>query len=342
MDTIRDKYLSDVGLDDKGGKAYDLGSQIATARLQKDLSFLVELPNGKTAKSLPKKGADAEKYAAANADFSGMKKSAKKIVKSRANTLFADFLSGRERTAETWKECYLNNPLLRQIGSLLVWTQDGNTFLLTDEGTITSDGTPYSIGEAKIALAHPMEMQKDDLTAWQKYFTANGIKQPFEQIWEPVAVPNTIQPDRYENCEVPFYRFSGQEKHGIHVDDEDFHSIITISFDHCDADVVRIDWEYHEIYMDDRFMVKDFHIRKFTRRSNHIVAYLDRLTVYDRIRKGDTSIASLLPQFSLAQITDFLNIATKNNYTNMIALLLVYKNQHFSDFDPMAEFSLDL
>lgn len=60
-DTIRDKYLSDVGLDEKGGKVYDLGNQIVTVRLQKDLNFLVELPAGKTAKSLPKKGADAEK-----------------------------------------------------------------------------------------------------------------------------------------------------------------------------------------------------------------------------------------------------------------------------------------
>ena len=44
-DTIRDCYLSDVGLDEQGCKTYDLGNQTVTARLQKDLSFFVELPN---------------------------------------------------------------------------------------------------------------------------------------------------------------------------------------------------------------------------------------------------------------------------------------------------------
>ena len=51
-DELRDRYLSDVGLDERGGKVYDLGNQRVTARLQKDLSFLFELPNGKTAKTL--------------------------------------------------------------------------------------------------------------------------------------------------------------------------------------------------------------------------------------------------------------------------------------------------
>ena len=38
-DDIRDRYLSDTGLDENGGKAYDLGNQTVTARLQNDLSF---------------------------------------------------------------------------------------------------------------------------------------------------------------------------------------------------------------------------------------------------------------------------------------------------------------
>ena len=48
-DTIRDRFLSDVGLDAQGGKSYDLGNQVVVARLQKDLKFLFELPGDKTA-----------------------------------------------------------------------------------------------------------------------------------------------------------------------------------------------------------------------------------------------------------------------------------------------------
>ena len=32
-----------------------------------------------------------------------------------------------------------------------------------------------------------MEMKKEDLEGWQRYFTANALKQPFAQVWEPVA-----------------------------------------------------------------------------------------------------------------------------------------------------------
>ena len=311
-------------------------------RLQEDLSFLVELPSGKTAKALPKKGADARKYAVANANFSEIKKAAKKIVKNRSATLFADFLSGRTRKADDWQKVYLNNPLLRQMASLFVWTQDGSTFLLTQAGTIRSDGIPYTIDSGKIALAHPVEMTKADLTAWQKYFNAHQIKQPFEQIWEPVINLRSIAKERYKGCMIPYYRFINQEKHGIHVENWNYHDEITITFDDCDADVLRIDWLRHDIQMDHRFEIQRFSVKQATRRANHIVAYLDRITIQNRILEDDTGIAPLLPRYTLAPITEFLETAMENNCTNVTALLLEYRNQHFADFDPMEEFPLEI
>ena len=55
----------------------------------------------------------------------------------------------------------------------------------------------------------------------------------------------------------------------------------------------------------------------------------------------DTSIVDILSQFTLAQITDFIKVATESNSTNVIAMLLEYKNKNFADFDPIEEFSLD-
>lgn len=341
-DTVRDRFLSDVGLDETGGKTYDLGNQTVTARLQEDFTFLVELPTGKTAKSLPKKGADPDKYAAANADFSEMKKSAKKIVKNRVTILFADFLEGRSRKADSWKESYQGNPLLRQVGSSLVWVQAGKTFVITASGATGMDGSVYTIGDGHIALAHPMDMTREELESWQKYFTSKGIKQPFEQIWEPVMDPATVKEDRYAGCMIPYYRFVGQKKHGIHVEDEDFHNEINISFDDCDAYVERIDWLRHMIEMDNRFEVQEITFPKFTRKVNHIIAYLDRVTIFERIKKDDTTVAALLNAFTLAQITEFIKVALESNATNVTAILLEYKNQNFADFDPMEEFSLDL
>ncbi len=340
-DTIRDCHLSDVGLDEQGGKSYDLGNQTVTARLQKDLSFIVELPNGKTAKSLPKKGADPEKYDAANKDFSEMKKSVKKILKNRFTALFADFLSGKERPSADWQESYLHNPLLREAANLVVWSQGKKTFTLTASGAIDSAEQPYTIFDEPITIAHPMEMTTDDISAWQKFFTKHGLKQPFAQVWEPVRKPEEIVKDRYAGCMIPYYRFLNQEKHGISVEDYDFHNEIIISFKQFKTVIDRIDWHRHEINVEDRFEVKEFGFDKYTRQVNHIVAYLDRVTVWDRVRKDDITVMDIMDSFTLAQITEFIAAAQEANANNVLAALLEYKNNNFADFDPMDEFTLD-
>ncbi len=340
-DLLRDRMLSDVGLSADGTKTYALGNQAVTAVLQSDLTFTVRLENGKTAKSLPKKGADPAAYESANADFSSMKKNAKKIVKNRQDLLFGEFLSGKERSADEWKAAYTENPLLCAVASLLVWKQGNNTFVLTANGTVTSDEKPYEIGKTKISLAHPMEMDADDLAAWQKYFVANGLKQPFEQIWAPVIDPTSIRKDRYKDCMIPYYRFTGKRKHGIFVTDADFHNEIDIKFADLDANVKRIDWRYHEILPEDRFEVISVAFDEYTRISNHVIAYLDRITMYGRILNDDTSIEHFLPAFTLAQITEFIRLATENDCVNVTALLLNYKNTIYPDFDPFDEFSLD-
>ena len=340
-DTLRDKYLSDVGLDEHGGKAYDIGNQTVTARLQKDMSFLVELPNGKTAKSLPKKDADSDKYEAAKKDFGEMKKSVKKILKNRGKVLFEDFLSGKKRSAEDWQGSYLHNPLLREAASLVVWTQGKKTFTLMDGAPVNSAEQPYTITDKPIRIAHPMELKEADIKAWQKYFTFHGLKQPFAQVWEPVRKAEEIKEDRYKDCMIPYYRFLNQEKHGITVEDNDFHNEIYINLDECDTVIERIDWHRHEINPDDRFEVQTFKFKKYSRQVNHIVAYLDRVTVWDRVRKDDLSVMDMIDGFTLAQITDFIAAAQEANAHNVLAALLEYKNNNFSDFDPMDEFTLE-
>lgn len=336
---LRDKYLSDVGLDEQGGKAYDLGSQTVTARLQTDLSFLFELPNGKTAKSLPKKNADPAKYEAAKADFDEMRKSVKKILKIRGNVLFGDFLSGRERRSGEWQETYIKNPLLCTAAGLLVWNQGEKTFTLSDAGPINSAGQPYAITDEPICVAHPMEMMPEDVKVWQRYFTAHGLKQPFAQIWEPVIDPTTVKKNRYAGRMIPYYRFTGQEKRGITVEDHDFHDDTIIRFSGCDADVERIDWDRHYIDRNYRFEIKTLTYDTFTRRINHLLAYLDRVAAWDRVRKNDESVMTMMDGFTLAQITEFIQAAREAKAGNVLALLLDYKNARFPDFDPMDEFT---
>ena len=340
-DDLRDQYLSEIGLDAQGGKRYDLGNQTVTVRLQQDLGFLVELPNGKTAKSLPKKGTDEEKYASANADFVQIKKDAKKTVKSRYNVLFGDFLSAHARSAEDWQRIYLQNPLLHSVAKLVVWSQGKNTFTLADSGAIRSDGSAYKVGAGKIRVAHPMEMAAEDVAAWQTYFRTNNIKQPFEQVWEPAYKAEDIKEDRYKGTEI-FYRYAqNAEKHGIHYYDEEFHSCVGFMLDDCSLENELAGAFGHEIASNATFELGRFTFKKFTRKVNHIVYLFDKWTIRSRIAKDDISVMELMQRYNAAQITDFLNTAIENKAVNLTAALLAYKQEHFPEYDAFSEFTLE-
>ena len=59
------------------------------------------------------------------------------------------------------------------------------------------------------------------------------------------------------------------------------------------------------------------------------------------MRKDDVSIMNLIDKYTLAQVMEFINVAQEAGAVNVLALLLDYKNQKYSDFDPMEAFTLD-
>ena len=342
-DSIRDTVLSEFGLDAFGKKEYYLGTKTVVVSLAQNLSLsLYDVEADKIVKSIPKKGTDANLVEQVSADLAVMKKNLKKVVKSRNDILFQDFLSGKTRQAKSWIASYTNNPVLHCVAELIVWNQGADTFILTKQGAIDCNEQLYEIKEnVEIGVAHPIEMEKTQIEAWQKYFTSHNLKQPFAQIWEPAIEPTSIQSDRYAGCLIPFYRFRNQAKHGITVEDENFHNEISIYFEDCDAIVERIDWSRHQINSDDNFEVTSFEFSKYTRQVNHIVSYLDKITIYSRILKDDVSIATYLDSFTLAQIMEFIKVASENKCVNCLVLLMDYKNNKFEQYNPMDEFTLD-
>ena len=341
-EVLRDTVIYDFGFDENGVKPLSLGEKQLELIVSDDLSVYVrDVVSGKISKSIPKKGTDPELYKKASADFKEIKKNVKKAVKNKKNTLFQEFLDGSNYSAESWKTSYMNNPILRIVANLIVWQQNDDTFILKGKVPTRADGSQYCISSDKIKVAHPMEMKHEDVTAWQQYFVSNGIKQPFEQIWEPVIDGDQVKPDRYKDARIPYYRFTGKSKHGIFVEDYDFHNEIIITLKDCEATVNRLDWQRHMIDVTDCFEIESLKFKEYTRQVNHLVAYFDKCTIYERIAKDDVAVEVLLKQFTLAQITEFIRVASENNATNVQALLLEYKNNNFADFDPMEEFTLD-
>ena len=342
-DYIRYTSLYDFGFEADGKKYYDLGSTKLEVTVNQSLTLsLRDSLTGKVVKSIPKKGADPVLYAAASSDFSEMKKNLRKAVSSFVGRLFQMYLNGTGTKAEQWALVYLANPVLRQTASLLVWSQGGKTFTLNAYAAIDCREQPYTLGVEDILIAHPSEMSAEEIAAWQEYFITNNLKQPFEQIWEPVVDFETVTEDRYSGVEIPAYRFKGQEKHGITFEFDFGGSYLDIGLNDC--------WlEYdggtavgrHDLNLHGNLVLGKFRAEK-SRAANHIIGLLDKWTIYNRILTDDVFVIHLLHNATLAQIADYVRVATENHCTNVTAALLDYKNRTFGNTDPMDEFILDL
>lgn len=342
--TLRDTVLADFGFDENREIRYDLGGNTVVISMDTELNLTIFDTNaGKIVKSIPKKGADAALHEQAKTAFSDLKKNIKKVITNRKHLLFADFLSGAKKDAEAWKKAYMGNPVLNSVARLVVWQQGGKTFTLTMEGTVDAQGNPYTITGEPIAVAHPIEM-RGEIAAWQTYFTENGLKQPFEQVWEPAYDPAEIKPDRYEGCSLNVYRLANKEAHGIRVWGlQAYSEEYGFELKDCKMEQEGSEWRFVSGITDDAtFNLGKFTFEKFTRYVNHIVYLFDKWTVSGRLLNGDTSVEPLLKAFTAAQIREFVKLTTEKELTEVTAMLLQYQTEHFAEFDPLAEFTLDL
>ena len=339
-DEVYAKYLFDFGFDKDGKQVFDLGSTKIEARLTSELKLeLYDVEKGKTIKSVPKKNVDLDIQKRVSDEIADIRQNIKKAVKIKNDHLFADYLDGTKVTVDKWKKQYLENPFLNKVAKLLVWSQEKKCFLITDDGLIDCDGKSYSLSDEPIVVAHPKEMKAKEVTAWQKYFASHGLKQPFAQIWEPVFDKDEIKDDRYNDCQIRAVFLKNQEKRGIHCEwhESAYNESKELSikgFKIEVSDVPKQDDGYYYLSID------YIHPNRWNRRANNVIAFLDRITVLERIRKDDVSIMNLVDKYTLAQVMEFINVAQESGSVNVLAQLLDYKNQKYSDFDPLESFTL--
>ena len=337
-DEVKESFLFDFGFDENGVRRFELGNTVLDVRLQKDLKLdMFDTNKQKAVKSVPKTGADPALYQLAKDEIADMRSNIKKAYTIRKWELFDCYIEKTVFSPEKWSESYLKNAFLHVLAELLVWQQEGKTFTCSDGGLITADGAEYALSDKPIILAHPMEMDKEDVAAWQRYYTARGLKQPFEQVWEPVREASQIKPDRYAGIPIPVVYLRHAERRGISCD---WYYVNDYSNSrYLDINGFKVSAE--ETAEQDKLQIASIKPNAWNRRTNMVISYLDRLTVYGRIAKDDVTVMDLMDGFTLAQITEFIKTAQEANAGNVTAALLEYKNNTYPDFDPMAEFTLE-
>lgn len=91
-----------------------------------------------------------------------------------------------EWNLSTWKDHYLNHPLVGILARNLIWQfTDGPTesSAIWHRGAlVTSDGTPLSVSEtATVRLWHPLNEPAERVLAWRTWLVDNAVQQPFKQ-----------------------------------------------------------------------------------------------------------------------------------------------------------------
>ena len=110
----------------------------------------------------------------------------------------------------------------------------------------------------------------------------------------------------------------------------------------CELSATSDTWRFIPGVTDEaKYNLGEFKIKKFSRYANHIVFLLDRWTIEERIIKNDSVIGELLSGFTVAQLLDFISLASEKNSTNSLAVLMEYKNSKFDQYDPLMNFTLD-
>ena len=342
-DVLRYTVLTEFDLDVDGSKHYDLGNAVIAASIASDLSVsLVNENSGKEVKSLPKKGADPEKYEAASKDFTDLKKNIKNAVKSIVNKLKEDFVSGSEINTSDWKASYVNNYVLKRIASLLVWQwqheKTARRFMLTMDGSfIDCAGQPVEVrDEGTICLAHPIEIPAEELECWKDLLTQKQIAQPFIQLFEPVyRIDPSQAAARYEGMTIPIFLLRGMANDGIKMDSfnvEGGEMTLYGRAIRADLDLVEDEVYFTERSIPFNALVKlsKVMMRGTPRAVNHEIFVMEKALIENRVREGNIeAVQSLSHGITAKTIQHLIDVSIQVEQMECTAWLLNYKNEHF-------------
>ena len=295
----------------------------------------------------------AKTYPQEAEEFKKLKTETAEFYKKRLEYVRSIYIVAEKIAIDHWMQSYGNNPVLRPVTEKVIWADAaGETFMMSGGVIHTADGKAYEPKES-VQIAHVLEMSAQQINAWQLHLKKNKKTLLIEQVWEPIATIQDVESftdmvlSKEERNE--FKRVLGRKSIAVKSESDD------VEFDHrayqyiysdtgtmTVGDVLRIRYEIDQD-AGETTLQKFTYQQKLNRQLNSVLYELGRVCVKSAIRqnRGDMLSALLKDNFTAAQIMEFIRIAQELASREAIGILLEYKQTHFADFDPMAEFVLE-
>ena len=309
----------------------------------------MELESGKELRSVSAK-TDPD----AAQEFKALKKEVADFYKKRTEYIRSIYITAEEIAISHWMETYCGNPILRPITEKVIWSDASGEIFMLDHGVIrTIDGIAYE-PQNFVRIAHVLDMTAEQIKLWQDRLLAAGTKLLIEQVWEPIATVQStgIYRDAVLTKEErnEFKRILGRKAISVKSENDysefDHHANRYVFSDTGTMQVgknVKIEYRVNEQTGETTLLSIRCPFTVITRELNAIFFELSRVCVKSVIRQDAVAelSTSLTAQFTAAQISEFIRLAQDCGSVNATVMLLEYKQTHFADVDPMAEFTLD-
>ncbi|MFI5841376.1 DUF4132 domain-containing protein [Catenuloplanes sp. NPDC051500] len=219
---LADRLVPDLGLAPDGSLTIDYGPRRFTARFDEQLRPYVTDEAGRTLKALPKPGAkdDPELAPAGAKRFAAVKKEVRPIARDVIDRLERAMADGREWTTEEFHTYLAGHPLVGRVARRLLWSADGVTFRIAEDGTFADAADARVKPPAgAVTVPHPLRLAHGELSAWAELFADYELLQPFPQLGRDTFTRTAEEEGatrltRLEGAGVHIPRLLALEKHG--------------------------------------------------------------------------------------------------------------------------------
>ncbi len=187
LEAFLDRNIPDCGLGphgrmfEFGGRTYRLGMSGAQRLL------LVDTKSEKTRIRIRPTTNDER---AASLEFDRLVLQTERVVETQAQRLESAMTTGRTWPADLFRSRLAAHPILRVLAQALVWKQADEELLQIATFRVADDLTYSGLADDEVelfegdwvAVAHPAEMNADEILRWNELFADYEIVQPFGQL----------------------------------------------------------------------------------------------------------------------------------------------------------------
>jgi hypothetical protein len=191
MDQLADRTAPTAGFDEQGVLTLDFGPRQFEVRMAEDLTPVIQTPEAKRLKTLPKPGKsdDPEKAREAKKQLTAAKAELKAAVRGQTVRLHEAMCTQRSWDGGEWRAYVHRHPIVGRLAQRLIWTawRDEEcvaVFRPLADGTLTDveDQEVHLGTPVRVRLAHASALAAETVQAWRGHLEDYEVASPFDQV----------------------------------------------------------------------------------------------------------------------------------------------------------------